>query len=74
MQTQSGASMETLKSGREVFVYRCTSCHTIDPVSRHPMAYWRHAVEDMASRAKLTASEHAAIVAYLSAAHEAPAH
>jgi hypothetical protein len=73
MQSHSGSSPQTLKSGRELFVYRCTNCHTIDPVGSHPMSFWRDSVRQMAARSKLTASEEAAILAYLSAARETPA-
>jgi hypothetical protein len=73
LQSHSGASPQTLKSGRELFVYRCTSCHTIDPVASHPISYWRDSVRQMAARSKLTAAEEAAIVAYLGAARETPA-
>jgi mono/diheme cytochrome c family protein len=64
-----GASETTLNAGREVFAGSCTSCHTADPVVKHSTAEWRRIVDDMAPRAKLGASERAALLAYISAAH-----
>jgi hypothetical protein len=72
MQSHSGAPLQTLKAGRELFVYRCTSCHTVEPVGSHPMSFWRASVREMAGRSKLTATDEAAILAYLAAVRELP--
>ena len=65
-----GASEATLNAGREVFAGACTSCHAADPVGKHSTAKWGGIVADMAPRAKLDASERAALLAYISAAHD----
>ena len=65
-----GKSTATLAVGREIFAGRCTSCHTADPIGKYSIAKWREIVADMSHRAKLDASQEAALLAYITAAHD----
>lgn len=65
-----GKSAAILAMGREIFAGRCTTCHSADPVGKFSVAKWREIVRDMSHRAKLDASQEAALLAYLSAAHD----
>jgi mono/diheme cytochrome c family protein len=62
------ADANVLATGRKLFVSRCLECHTLPSVAEHPRDEWPHLVNRMSSRANLSASEQAAIVAYLRAA------
>ena len=66
-----GKSPALLTSGREFFTGRCTTCHSADPPSKYTLEKWREIVGKMAGRAKLSTGEQSAILAYLSAAHDA---
>ena len=65
-----GKPAVTLAMGREIFAGRCTACHSADPVGKYSIAKWREIVGDMAHRAKLDATQQAALLAYLAAAHD----
>jgi cytochrome c1 len=57
-----------LQNGRRLFVSRCLECHTLPSVAKYSRNEWPHLVSRMSGRANLSASEQAAIVAYLRAA------
>jgi mono/diheme cytochrome c family protein len=57
-----------LATGRKLFVSRCLECHTLPSATQHSRDEWPHLVNRMSARANLSASEQAAIVAYLRAA------
>jgi cytochrome c1 len=59
---------EQLQSGRRLFVSRCLECHTLPQITKYNREQWPHLVSRMSGRANLSASEQAAIVAYLRAA------
>jgi len=63
---------EQLQNGRRLFVSRCLECHTLPSVTKHMRDEWPHFVSRMSGRANLSASEQAAIVAYLRAASLTP--
>lgn len=68
MSGSAGTSPATLEAGRRLYVGRCASCHSIDPVSKYSAARWREIIADMAHRSKLTATENEAVLAYVLAA------
>jgi mono/diheme cytochrome c family protein len=68
MVAAGGASMATLDSGRRLYTGRCTTCHSIDPVTKHSVDRWRAIIDEMAGEAKLSASEKSAVLAYVLAA------
>ena len=57
-----------LQNGRRLFVSRCLECHTLPRITKYNREQWPHLVSRMSGRANLSASEQAAIVAYLRAA------
>jgi cytochrome c1 len=59
---------EQLQGGRRLFVSRCLECHTLPRITKYNREQWPHLVSRMSGRASLSASEQAAIVAYLRAA------
>jgi hypothetical protein len=62
------ADANVLATGRKLFVSRCLECHTLPSATQHSRDEWPHLVNRMSGRANLSASEQAAIVAYLRAA------
>jgi len=68
-QSAHGVSVETLQHGRRIFSGPCTTCHNADPVAKYSVAEWRVIVDDdMGARARLTAGERSALMAYINAA------
>jgi cytochrome c5 len=61
-----------LSQGRNVFVSRCTECHTLPAISRHTPAAWPGLVDSMSGRARLKSAEHDALIAYILAARAQP--
>jgi mono/diheme cytochrome c family protein len=57
-----------LDEGRNLFVGRCVECHTLPPVAKYSPGKWPRLVSKMAERARLTAADKAAVIAYLQAA------
>lgn len=67
-----GATAGTLETGRRILTTRCAACHKVYPVAAYTPGEWHDIVEDMAHRTKLDAAQKAAVVAYLTAAHDLP--
>ncbi|MFO0547181.1 MAG: hypothetical protein U0271_02270 [Polyangiaceae bacterium] len=54
-----------LEHGREVYVARCSGCHSLHPPRTRPAKTWPAEVERMSTRAKLAEDEKQAIERYL---------
>lgn len=67
-----GATAETLEAGRRILATRCAACHQVYPIANYSPSDWRRIVQKMAHRAKLDDQQKAAVVAYLTAAHDLP--
>ena len=72
LRVSRGATAQTLEAGRTTLTTRCASCHQVYPVAAYSAARWAEIVEEMAERTKLDASQQAALLAYLTAAHATP--
>lgn len=57
----------TLATGRSIYLMQCTSCHAPESVSAHA-GKWPGIIRDMAERAKLSAAQEQAVLAYVLAA------
>jgi mono/diheme cytochrome c family protein len=73
MAAVSGNSVTSLEAGRHIYTGRCATCHSIDPVAKHSADRWRVIVDTMADKAKLSASEKSAVLAYVLAARSVAA-
>ena len=71
-QSRAGSrpDLSTLTRGRKIYTTSCTECHVARPISELTAGQWTHIVEIMAPRANLTASDRAALEAYLLAARD----
>lgn len=63
-----GTTLADLKRGRELYVEKCGSCHTLVLPERYPAHEWEGNVGRMQARARLDTLEKRAILQYLSAA------
>lgn len=72
LRASRGASSGTLENGRLILTTRCAACHRVYPVADYPSAKWKTILAEMAPRAKLDLAQHAAVLAYLNAAHDLP--
>jgi cytochrome c5 len=59
------ASAAALERGRELYVARCSGCHSLVEPSKHHAAFWTARVSEMAPRAKLTPEEVHLVTHYL---------
>lgn len=63
-----GTTKADLDAGRQVYVDRCGSCHSLHLPSERTDAQWRKAVEQMQVRAKVSSEEKEQILRYLAVA------
>jgi mono/diheme cytochrome c family protein len=56
-----------LNLGRELYITRCTKCHSAEPVVKYTASEWELIVKDMAEETNLTAHETAAVRDYVMA-------
>ena len=63
-----GKSTATLEAGRRIYLESCTHCHRAEPVRDYAAAKWPGIVAEMGARAKLTAEQQRAVLAYALAA------
>jgi mono/diheme cytochrome c family protein len=66
-----GRNTETLEAGRNVYLDRCTHCHSPQPVGEYAVSRWPTIIAEMAERSKLSTEQHRALLAYVMAATQA---
>ena len=54
-----------LNEGRRIYLRRCTSCHSPEPVAGYTFAEWTEQVDDMSADAKLNPEQVRKLMAYL---------
>jgi hypothetical protein len=65
-----GTTMSDLARGHDVFVSRCSSCHSLPRPEIKSPDEWDGVLDEMGARAKLSPSERALVNRYLSAASQ----
>ena len=65
-----GRDAATLEAGRRTYLESCTHCHKPEPVREYAGARWPGIIADMSERAKLSAVQQRAVLAYVLAAAE----
>ena len=58
---------DQLNLGRQLYITRCTKCHSPEPILKYSASKWEEIVADMAEETKLTARETAAVRDYVMA-------
>ena len=57
-----------LNSGREIYVGKCTKCHSAEVIVKHSLDDWKGDIMPaMSKKAKLSPSEEASVMAYVNA-------
>ncbi len=59
------ATRQSLERGRDLYVARCSGCHTLFAPAAYPAARWRQVLGQMAPRARLTGEESELVLHYL---------
>lgn len=59
------ADEATLVRGRHVFINRCISCHSLEPVNRYSAEEWKTILPEMSEEANLTEGQQADLLAYV---------
>ena len=68
MASKARVAASDLENGRRIYVGRCATCHSIDPVAKYTAGRWREIVSEMADKAELNASQQANVLTYILAA------
>jgi len=66
----STSNIEDLKKGREIYVSKCGSCHTLRLPEKFNREGWKDALEKMQPKAKITDEDRNLILDYLSKGKE----
>lgn len=68
------ARLESLRAGRELYINKCSGCHSLIPVDKFDDARWTAEVDEMVktSKVRLTPEDRNRILAYLTAANDRP--
>ena len=64
-QASASSSYEDLVKGRSLYVSMCGSCHSLYLPEQYNEKTWRHNLEEMQKRSKISDQEKALILAYL---------
>lgn len=66
-------NLASVSLGRDIYVTRCAKCHSVEPVTKYSREKWMQDIlPDMAEETKLTATETAAVKAYILAVWSSP--
>lgn len=68
----AGRNAAAMEHGREIYMGKCTSCHSAQTISKYSAAEWPKIVDDMGERAKLGPAEEHAVLEYVLAARTVP--
>ncbi|MFZ4583013.1 MAG: hypothetical protein ACOYM7_10230 [Paludibacter sp.] len=63
--TAKGADISKLQQGRELYINKCGSCHTLFAPEKYNKTDWAKWVNRMAPKAKLTEEQKVLVQAYL---------
>lgn len=68
------ARLENLRAGRDLYINKCSGCHSLIPVDKFDDAKWTAEVDEMvkSSKVRLTADDRSRILAYLTTANDRP--
>lgn len=63
--TWPNASLQSLESGRVIYTTKCNTCHELKTINNRSEAEWKHEIDDMSPKAKLTAAEKELLTQYI---------
>ena len=60
-----------LERGRDIYIHRCTDCHSLQPMGNYRSAKMRSIVDEMTARAKMGEGDKQLLLDYLRISREA---
>lgn len=66
----TSANSPQLAFGRELYLGKCTACHTAEPVARYSATRWPGIIREMSIESKFTPAQEQAVLAYVLAARQ----
>jgi cytochrome c5 len=69
-----GTTRQSLERGRDLYVARCSGCHSLFAPAAYPAARWRELLGKMGPRARLSREERELVLHYLIAVSGRDAH
>jgi hypothetical protein len=66
--------LSSLRSGRDLYIAKCSGCHALIPVDQYDDARWTAEVDEMLKlkKVRLTGEDRSRILAYLTTANKVP--
>ena len=61
----NSVSVENLKEGRELYAKNCSSCHQLYMPNQYDAVTWKHNLDEMQARAKITDDQKKLVYDYL---------
>jgi mono/diheme cytochrome c family protein len=62
-----------LGAGRDLYVGKCTKCHSAEPIRQHSLSDWKEDImPSMTKKAKLSPEEESNVLAYVNAVLKSP--
>ena len=59
------ATLQSLEEGRVIYTTKCNTCHGLKNIPNRTEASWKHEIDDMSPKAKLTAQEKDLLTQYI---------
>jgi cytochrome c5 len=59
------ASLQSLEEGRIIYTTKCNTCHALENIPTRSEASWKHEIDDMAPKARLSAKEKELLTQYI---------
>jgi len=64
-------TLNDLKAGQAIFINQCTECHKAYTITKFSEKKWKHEIDDMSPKAKLTDEQKATLSNYILSYREA---
>lgn len=69
--TWPGTTLDELKEGQSIYKNQCTECHKNFEITKFSEKKWKHEIDDMSPKAKLTDTQKEKLTKYLLSYREA---
>lgn len=63
--TWPSATLQSLEEGRVIYTTKCNTCHGLKNIPNRSESSWKHEIDDMSPKAKLTAKEKELMTQYI---------
>lgn len=66
-------TLDELRAGRDIYFNQCTECHKVFDIPKFSEKKWKHEIDDMSPKAKLTSEQKTTLSNYILSFREANA-